>query len=301
MPLSTAQATIAAFGFGLASLLHAQSSGVLPSTDGLSCSIFRWSADGNSPRAAMRVPILLAGRRYWYQLDTGADVVIAYGRGQHKSWTEKKDYSAVRNVRFAGMSLPVFPVFRMSSVPASKEVQGTVGLDLLVGHAFIIDFPKQRVCLLNRADLPDSLNKAASWTSAELHRGKLFLDQVALNGKDLPGVIYDSGTSPDELDLDFPQWQQATGKQSEAGGAKRKVATTWGKKVEYVEAEATGSLTIGERSYPHPALTSSPARPTQFRNDVNGVSGALGNALFFNSIVILDLGSHPEFGVISVR
>jgi len=298
MRFSFIHALVPSLCFGLAPAFHGQSRPVRPSTDGLSCSTFKWSADANSPRAAIRVPISLNGHPYWYQLDTGADVVIAYGNGEHDDWTTKKEYAAVRNVRFAGMSIPVFPVFRMKNTPISEEIQGTVGLDLLVGHAFVIDFPKQRVCLLNRADLPDSLNEAASWTGAEIHRGKLFVDGLSLNGKALPGVIYDSGTSPDELALDLQQWQQATGKLGVADDSIHKFAATWGERVEYIEAKATGALAIGDLIYPHPTLTSTPARPTQFHDDVNGVSGALGNALFFNSIVILDLGSHPEFGVI---
>jgi len=93
-------------------------------------------------------------------------------------------------------------------------------------------------------------------------------------------VIYDSGTSPDELDVDFQQWQQSAGKRGGIDASKHKFAATWGQRVEYIEAKATGSLTIGDHNYPNPTLTSAPARPTQFHDDVNGVSGALGNALF---------------------
>lgn len=278
--------------------VHAQSTPDGPSTDGLHCASFKWASDANSPHAAILVPISMDGQQYWYQLDTGADVVIAYGSAEHKGWVAKKDFTAVRNIQFAGMSLPIFPVFPMKQTPASKEVQGTVGLDIFVGHAFIIDFPKQRVCLLDRADMPDALNEAASWTPAELRQGKLFVDNITLNGKPLTGVIYDSGTSPEELALDVPLWLEATGKKSTADATTHKFAETWGQKVEYVTARAIGPLTIGDRTYPNALLTASASRPTSFHDNVNGASGALGNALFMNSIIILDLGSHPEFGVV---
>jgi hypothetical protein len=44
-------------------------------TDGLHCSRFEWNPDSISNEAVMRVPISLDGKMYWYQLDTGADVV----------------------------------------------------------------------------------------------------------------------------------------------------------------------------------------------------------------------------------
>ena len=285
-------------GFGIVSSSQAQALVVKSTTDGIPCSSFEWISEGNSPRAAMRVPISIDGQQYRYQLDTGADVVIAYGSGEHKGWVTKKDFIAVRQVQFAGMSISKLPVFRMKDMP-DKDIQGTVGLDILVGYTFIIDFPKRRVCLLNRADLPDSLNQGASWTPAEIRNGKLFLDDVVLNGKTLVGVMYDSGTSPDELAVDFPLWKEATGKQSAGDATTHKYAQMWGQRVEYIGAKATGSLLLAEHTYSNPTLTASPSRPTNFHDNVYGASGALGNALFLNSIVILDLGSHPQFGVVS--
>jgi hypothetical protein len=251
-----------------------------PSTNGIPCSNFSWIADNNSPKAGIRVPISISGHRYWYQLDTGADVVMAYGDEAHKKWVTKKDFTLVDDVQFAGMHLASIPLFRMKNV-SDKDIQGTVGLDILVGHLFIIDFPKQRVCLLPRAEFPDSLNQAADWTPTEIRDGKLFLDGLTLNGKELSNVIYDSGTSPDELAVDFPLWKQATGKEGADDASTHVTAQTWGQMVQYIGARATGTLDIGKRAYAHPMLTTAPSRPNNFHNNVYGASGALGNAFFF--------------------
>jgi len=45
-------------------------------------------------------------------------------------------------------------------------------------------------------------------------------------------------------------------------------------------------------------MTTTPARPDTFRTEY-GAQGLLGNALFGGSIVILDLGSHPQFGIVN--
>ena len=121
---------------------------------------------------------------------------------------------------------------------------------------------------------------------------------MKLNGSKID-VIFDSGTSPDELASDFPLWEQATGKQPSSAGVTHKYAQTWGKSVEYITAPASGSLEIGKNAYPHASLTSAPSRPTSFHDNIFGASEALGNALFFNSIIILDLGAHPYFGIVA--
>ena len=138
-----------------------------PTTDGLVCSRFDWFADANTPKAGIRVPITIAGKQYSYQLDTGADVVIAYGHGEREGWVKKSDFTLVNQIQFAGMTLPSIPLFRMESV-SDADVQGSVGLDMLIGCSFVIDFPKRKVCLLNRADMPDSLSRAATWVPGYL-------------------------------------------------------------------------------------------------------------------------------------
>ncbi len=291
-------ATLLALGWVTLPGARAQIVPARPSTKRMRCSNFEWASDENSPKAVIRVPISIDGQHYWYQLDTGADVVIAYGKGVHQGWLAKTDFSEVRHVEFAGMSISAMPVFRMKD-ESDKDLQGTVGLDLLVGRTFIIDFPEKRVCLLNRGELPDQLDQAASWTAAEIRNGKLFVQGLVLDGKPLSNVIYDSGTSPDELAVDFPLWKKATGRQSAADATSHNYAQTWGKKIEYVGARATGALILGKHTYPNPMLSACPSRPTNFHDNVHGAIGALGNALFFNSIVILDLGSHPQFGVVS--
>jgi hypothetical protein len=165
--------------------------------DGLSCSSFDWNAE----KSVMRVPLSLNGKHYFYQLDTGADVVIAYGNRPHKGWSPKEGEMRIPRARFAGMSFPAILAYPMKTI-SDENLQGTVGLDLLVGRTFIIDFPKKRICLIERADLPDSLIRAADWSDAEIRHGKLFIN-LTLNGKKLDEILYDTGSSPTALDLDL--------------------------------------------------------------------------------------------------
>jgi hypothetical protein len=270
-------------------------------TDGLSCSNFEWRPSSISNKSVMLVPISLNGRQFWYQLDTGADVLMPYGSAMEEGWSRLGD-PAIRipNVVFAGMSVSSVRGFLSKDVPVSpnaKDPHGTVGLELLLGRVFVMDFPRQRVCLLNLGDLPATLEQAADWTWAEVRHGKLFVD-LELNGKKLEGILYDTGSSPDALDVDLNLWQEATGKSGAKDAATHySMCCAWGHELEFIGAPASGDLKIGKHAYPKPMMTTEPNRPDSFRTEYWG-QGLLGNALFTQSIVILDLGAHPRFGVI---
>ena len=222
-----------------------QPRGVIAATDDLSCSRFEW--DDPSAKAVMRVPISLDGKPYWYQLDTGADVVIPYGLTKSEGWSPRGSAVRIPNVRFAGMSFPAilgYPTKDMPDSPSPEDLHGTVGLEPLIGHALVIDFPKQRICLLERADLPESLSREADWSPAEIRRGKLFLD-IDLNGKKLDGILYDTGSSPDALVVDFSLWKEATGRSGSKDATNHTTAQSWGRVLEFIGAPASGDFKIG--------------------------------------------------------
>jgi hypothetical protein len=265
--------------------------------DGLSCSRFEW----NSEKSVMRVPLSLNGKHDWYQLDTGADVVIAYGNRPHEGWSPTEGAEGemrIPRAQFAGMSFHAILAYPMKAI-SDENLQGTVGLDLLVGRTFIIDFPKKRICLIERADLPDSLIHAADWSDAEIRHGKLFIN-MTLNGKKLDEILYDTGSSPTTLDLDLNLWKEFTGRAAASEATTHSKGQSWGQEIESIGAPATGDLTIGHHVYRTPLLTTIPARPDSYRTNYRA-QGSLGNALFTDSIVILDLGAHPRFGIIDSR
>jgi len=261
---------------------------------GLSCSSFEW----NSEKSVMRVPLSLNGKQYWYQLDTGADVVIAYGNRPHEGWSPKEGEMRIPRAQFAGMSFPAILAYPIKTI-SDENLQGTVGLDLLVGRTFIIDFPRKRICLIERADLPDSLIGAADWSDAEIRHGKLFI-KMTLNGKELTEILYDTGSSPTVLDLDLNLWKEFTGRAGASEATAHSKGQSWGHEIESIGAPATGDLAIGHHVYRTPLLTTIPARPDSDRTNYRA-QGLLGNALFTDSIVILDLGAHPRFGIIDSR
>ena len=138
--------------------------------DTLPCTPFAWNDEKN----VMRVPLSMAGQQFSYQLDTGADVVIPYGTAQHPGWIARHEGVRIPDVSFAGLHLPAILAYRNLKMP-DTNLQGTVGLDLLVGHVFLIDFPRRRICMFPKANLPEALDEATDWSPAEIRHGKLFL------------------------------------------------------------------------------------------------------------------------------
>lgn len=281
------------------------------STDGIACSGFRWGHSSESDKAALLVPISLNHKTYWYQLDTGADFLIPYGAAMPPGWSHGANllgngHNEVRipNVRFAGNSIGTVRGFLNKDEPVSSDFHnshGTIGLEILMGRTLVLDYPRQRVCLLNEGDLPAALAKAADWAEAELNHGKLYVE-MKLNGKKLDGILFDTGSSPTELDMDLAPWKEFTGIQdTEKAPMHTKVCCAWGgRELEFVGAPANGELEIGNHSFHVQKLTTEPARPEDYHTNLWG-QGSIGNALFWNGIVILDLGAHPSFGYIETK
>ena len=264
----------------------------------LHCSSFKWvSAEGISDKAAILVPISLNGKDYHYQLDTGADVTIPYGAGKNPDWTPQGNAVRIPRVSFGGMSFPAIRAYPKPDTEPNADVQGTVGLDILVGHTAILDFPNQRFCLIESANLPEDLRQRADWTPAETRHGKLFVE-VEVNDHKLDQILYDTGSSSSALDVDLALWKDLTGKNGSSDATVHFRAPSWGKELEIIGAPASGQLKIGRQVFSHPLVTTFPAQPDSYSTDYKA-QGLLGNALFQDDIIILDLSAHPMFGMVS--
>lgn len=293
--LAVALLAVAAFSYAQVPVPVSASSreqGARYGVEKLPCSSFSW----NSEKTVMHVPITMNGKAYKYQLDTGADEVIPYGKTEHPDWVAKHEGVRIPNVSFAGASFPAIVAYRLPEM-SDVDVQGTVGLDLLMGKVFVIDFPAQRVCLFPKADLPDALDRAADWSPAEVRHGKFFI-RAEFDGQPLDGIFYDTGSSPSTLIVDHSLWErltkQSAGTKPESSGD----AVSWGVKQHYIGGTAKGVLKIGTHTFLNPKVDTNTSKPDDFKES-DQAQGLLGNALFMNSIVILDLGSHAQFGLIT--
>ena len=200
--------TIALLSLALAS---AGASAEEPETGGavsgsMQCAAFSWAEVGGHEKAAILVPVTLDGRTYEFQLDTGADASfipedIAVEAGLMKPGAGG---ARVEDVHLGGASLgPRWLLTRGST--------GTIGLDMLVGFATVIDYPAQRLCLTPTADLPYDIYRKTRWTDAVLRDGKLFVP-VEAGGRPRSDFFFDTGASLFPLSVDLAEWKALSGR-----------------------------------------------------------------------------------------
>jgi hypothetical protein len=133
------------------SLAQQEHSGAGGLIDNLHCTDFEWlPAAGISDKAALRIPILLDKRTYWYQLDTGSDATVLYGTdGKRWGWEQGQRFVRVLNVKVGGLEIPaILASVRPEMKADPKDTEGTVGLDVLIGNIVVLDFPNKHFCMV---------------------------------------------------------------------------------------------------------------------------------------------------------
>ena len=260
---------------------------------------FEWSAaEGVSDRGAMRVPVDLGDISGWLQLDTGLDVTLIYGSlTTDADWEECDGAYRVPSLTIGDMSLGPTWVRADRGMSAGGGLLGSIGLDLLVGHAVIIDYPGQRFALASLGDIPGGLLRRVSWTPATLRDGKLF-PHVIVNGQYLGDMFFDTGSSALDVVVDLETWTTLTGVSSPDSAAIHWTAGSWGDAVTLVGQPALGPLVVGAAKVERPNVFYMAEQPRLFESWPFPATGLIGNAAFFDRVVVLDLGLRPRFGLL---
>lgn len=260
---------------------------------------FEWTnARDVSERAAMVVPVRLDGREGLFQLDTGLDVTLLYGDiADDRGWEAYDGMYHVPSLEVGGIDLG--PAWVRTSVETGKqdEIIGSLGLDLLIGYLVMIDYPGRRLALLRPGEAPLWFWQRATWTPATLRDGKFF-PYVILGGKGVDGLFFDTGSSAFDVIVDFEDWAELTGIAEPEAAPTQKIVNSWGKKVTAVGAPALGPMIIGSARIASPQVFYLKEQPGLFRNWPFPARGLLGNAPFWDRVVIVDLGIRPRFGIL---
>jgi hypothetical protein len=276
------------------------SAGVRSLINKLPCTAFEWEPwKAVSDKGAIKVPIKFGRKTYWFQLDTGSDGTIVYGKID-KSLGLKEGQNSVRltNVELGRMKFPVARLYINPNMhPEPGGIAGTVGLDLFMGNVAVIDFPGKRFCLMPKADAPTELRTQSESVKAVIRDGKFFIE-TKLNGQRLDDLFYDSGSSAMALSVDFEVWKSLTGLSGEEQATKKYAGSSWGKPMNFIGGETKGELEIGEMKLGK-QLAFYRSQPLDFFKKFPFTTvGNIGNAPFFDKVIILDLGVHPAFRII---
>ena len=191
----------------------------------------------------------------------------------------------------AASSAADVPVSINSDMPAGG---GTLGLDVLLNHVVVIDYPRTTFCILAPGDVSTALRRNATWTHATLRAGKLFVD-TTIAGETRRDLFFDTGSSRFPIIVEHALWSAMTGWTQPSDTAATVNTTQWGKPKSYIGAHAKQTVRIAGVTLDAPVVF---YEEDGFYRDNFGAAGLLGNAPFWNSVVILDLTPRLRFGTL---
>jgi hypothetical protein len=260
---------------------------------------FQWVGKaGVSERAAMIVPVELDGISGWFQLDTGLDVSeISAGDGVVARWDLFDGQYHVQDVRIGGMRLGPAWIHGSREPAQDSDIIGSLGLDLLVGRVLLIDYPQHRLTITTPGELPLQVLQRTSWTPAELRDAKLFLT-VTLGRSCVTGLFFDTGASAFAVTVGYRKWLELTGATGPESATTRWNVSSWGTPMTALGAPVEGSLIIGSARIEHPLVFFLQEKPELFAEWPFPATGLVGNAPFWDRVVLVDLGLRPRFGLL---
>ena len=263
---------------------------------------FEWApVPGVTERGALLVPVEIAGANLKYQFDTGADATVLYGTdlASRLGWSQGRRSVKLPGIRVGETLLPAtWAQVQGDRVPEAGQSAGTLGLDVLIGKVVIIDFPGKRLFVIPRADVPGALWNRIVWTDAEIRNGKFFV-HLRVNGRQINDLFFDTGASMFPAIFDVARWESTTGR-SEAGATQRVRVNSWGRKVNMLGAPITSAVEVDSLRYEKPLVFFQKEKdaPSNFMNWPFPVGGSIGNALFFDEVIAMDLGVFPQFWIV---
>lgn len=265
----------------------------------LSCAPFEWVKAGSYERAAMTTHVKIRGQTFNFQIDTGANENILYSDAADRLGVGKTEKAMVdgSTMEVGGAKIAGTTLFVNRDMKGDDGLDGTLGLQSLIGRVTVIDYPGKRLCIMDEAKVPDSLWTAPKWTSATLRNGKLFVP-IRVGDLTLSDIAFDTGSSLFPLVVDGMPWRVFTGKTGREDALHKISGSSWGKPVTYVGNSAKEPMALGKIDLGKPVVFTNREDPTGFATWPFHIDGLIGNAPLWDHPVVLDLTVHMRFGVV---
>lgn len=265
-------------------LFAARASG---SSTPVQCAEFSWAShSAGAERAAMLVHAQLNDQPLRLQLDTGSDISALYRLGGDTGTA-----TVSGSLRLGPLDLGEQHFVTFDDI-AAGVAEGVIGLDALLGHQLLIDYPARTLCL--KASTP-----AGEWLEipSRLKRGKLFLfSQVGEQPE--WGYFFDTGASLYHLLVDKSRWQELTGRTGDEPDNRILRGSGWGNTLTTVGTPLPTPLRLGPLLTGEPLVHFVMEQPARFSGHPARAKGLIGNAPFMDRVVRIDLrGNSPLFAV----
>jgi hypothetical protein len=110
--------------------------------------------------------------------------------------------------------------------------------------------------------------------------------------------MFDTGSSESPLMVDLANWTKITGLTGPEKAPVKHQSSSWGKSVLFYGAPALSQLTLGRIELGIPIAFTKQGAPDNFAKMSYRVDGIIGNAPFWEGIVVLDLTANVQVSFI---
>jgi hypothetical protein len=275
-----------------------------------------WSYNGKKiKKAAILLPIKIKGfrnKKLYLQLDTGLDVSTIYGVA-YGSLISRKPQNfnlGVDKIFLPGVvatkKIDNFP-FALNNTLGQKinrntnqPIIGSIGLNFFDKRILVIDFPRKRYLIADKLEnVPSSITASLQSTPLEYRNGKIFLTAYIL-GQPLDALVFDTGSSSQPIMLAKQDWEKFVQVKS-IHEANHTQFSSWGNTIDCYSALLKGAISIGnfrvEKTSGYYCDFGEKEAPGDFTKWPFKINGYIGNALFYDSsIIVVNMVNH-QFGI----
>lgn len=285
---------------------------------------FSWYSDSVSGRWFDKLAVMLPVRvnnikaRFTAQFDLGSSETILYGNVlKHYFPGQPALYSLLDTTRRATSDAGVvnYPsrkidlhignyitrdllffenygdeVPRDSLFTTSEKHIGTIGATFTNDKVLIIDFPRNRMCILDT--MTKYWSSKADFVDCRIKNNRIHLP-LTINGK-LHWIMFDTGASIFPLSTGKKMWESMVDTTEKPDTL---LVNSWGEKVPYYGATMRNDIYLGSYKLPAgKAWYNENERLLDF-NKGEGIDGTTGNAYFFQNTIIIDF-KNKRFGIL---
>ncbi|WP_293944758.1 MULTISPECIES: aspartyl protease family protein [unclassified Sphingobacterium] len=272
------------------------------------------------PKFAMLVPIKINGlnANFELQFDLGANTSVLYGNILNSYFSEseiknmlidstklssndKISYHATKGIDMLAGNFKIEKITYMENygkaIPKDslftktpKHI-GSLGADAFVDKILIIDFPSKKMCVLDT--LKGHWKSRTTFVQAQSKRGRLHVP-LKIN-QETHWFLFDTGASLFPINTNKKLWTEIVQENTKADTL---ITSSWGENINFYGKMTAKNIYLGdkklEKNY---AWYSENKRLMEF-NTAENIDGLIGNAYFFNEIIILDFKNN-RFGIVN--
>lgn len=173
---------------------------------------------------------------------------------------------------------------------SSDKLVATIGADFTKDKVLIIDYPNERMCLLDSLD--GYWTGKATFVDCTVQRNRIHIP-LTVNGKEYQ-LLFDTGASLFPIMTDYDTWVSLA---DPAGGVDTLTGRSWGEMVDFIGADLKYDTYLGKQKLAKGKVYYNTNKRLQEFNKQENISGTTGNMYFLTNTVVIDF-KNKRFGVV---